>query len=485
MYSSTKLVVLAVVGVVLTVLGGGMIKVFSTMIHDKISEKVRLTNGSESFDIWKDMPVPIYMQFWIFHVKNPLEITRDGAKPSVEQKGPYTYREYRQKHNITFHSNGTISYVPTRTYTHEPKMSVGSEDDTITSLNMPMLTVASYIKYEPTWLKVLASLGLAVLNETVFVNHTVKEWLWGYEDPMLKDIHDLLPNLVPDSHFGFFYGPPSGNLSRDGLYTVDSGSADVHQVAEIEKYNGVSHLDYWKSDYCNMINGTDGSIYGPFVKKTDKMRLFSSDICRSLYMQYEQDTTIEGINLFRFTAPAAIFANANVNPDNECYCMPCLGAGLLNISICKQGAPVVVSAPHFYEGDPKFSKAIDGLHPVKSEHETFMDIEPLTGLAMRLMRRMQVNTFIEHIEFISQTKNLKPTFFPLVWLNESAKADAASIDKFKTEVKLPILLMTIGQYFVLSLGILILVVTASLLLVGLSSRTVPDEPLLPDVAGDQ
>lgn len=37
----------------------------------------------------------------------------------------------------------------------------------------------------------------------------------------------------------------------------------------------------------------------------------------------------------------------------------------------------MVSFPHFYQADPKYINAIDGLSPNKEEHETYLDLEPV------------------------------------------------------------------------------------------------------------
>lgn len=42
-----------------------------------------------------------------------------------------------------------------------------------------------------------------------------------------------------------------------------------------------------------------------------------------------------------------------------------------------QGAPIVVSFPHFYQADPAYINAIDGLNPNKEEHETYLDLQPV------------------------------------------------------------------------------------------------------------
>lgn len=37
----------------------------------------------------------------------------------------------------------------------------------------------------------------------------------------------------------------------------------------------------------------------------------------------------------------------------------------------------MVSFPHFYQADPKYINAIDGLSPNKDEHETYLDLQPV------------------------------------------------------------------------------------------------------------
>ena len=41
------------------------------------------------------------------------------------------------------------------------------------------------------------------------------------------------------------------------------------------------------------------------------------------------------------------------------------------------GVPLVASLPHFYEAEPVLLEGIDGLNPVKEQHETAIDVEPV------------------------------------------------------------------------------------------------------------
>lgn len=64
-----------------------------------------------------------------------------------------------------------------------------------------------------------------------------------------------------------------------------------------------------------------------------------------------------------------------------------------------QGAPVVVSFPHFYQADPKYINAVDGLNPNKEEHETYLDLQPVGIVAGR--RNLSGYQFYQLVTFYS------------------------------------------------------------------------------------
>ena len=52
--------------------------------------------------------------------------------------------------------------------------------------------------------------------------------------------------------------------------------------------------------------------------------------------------------------------------------------GIVSMEGC-QGAPVIMSTPHFLDADPSLHEAIEGVRPIREKHITFLDIEPNTG----------------------------------------------------------------------------------------------------------
>ena len=93
------------------------------------------------------------------------------------------------------------------------------------------------------------------------------------------------------------------------------------------------------------------------------------------------------------------------NPDNACYCMKdegfsCFKSGVLNLAPCKRtqhlplGPPIALSYPHFYQADPSYLAAVEGLTPDKERHQIYVDVQPELGLPLAISKRFQLNTII-------------------------------------------------------------------------------------------
>ena len=56
------------------------------------------------------------------------------------------FREVQQKVNLHWHDDSTISYNRRKSWYFEPEMSVGPLTDTVSTLNMPMITAVNYAR---------------------------------------------------------------------------------------------------------------------------------------------------------------------------------------------------------------------------------------------------------------------------------------------------------------------------------------------------
>ncbi|XP_070785156.1 platelet glycoprotein 4 [Enoplosus armatus] len=444
---SCGLIAGAVLGAAVAILGGVLIPLGNSVIEGTVEKEAVIEPGTTAYDNWVSTGASVYRQFWLFDVKNPQEVLQYGAKPVVLEKGPYTYRtRYLPKENITFNPNQTVSFLLPLGAIFEPSMSVGPEEDKVTSLN---LAVAGAYSLVPQVLHIVLENLIKSSNSSLFQHRTVKEILWGYTDPLLKGDVGL-------------FAPYNGTY--DGYYTVYNGKEDISKVGIIDRWRGERSLRFWNDKYCDMINGTDASSFPPFLDKKKPVYFYSSDICRSVSASFEESMDLKGIEVYRYTLQPNTLASPAVNPDNQCFCTDpkttknCTMAGVLDISSCQDRKPIFISLPHFLHGSPSLREAVLGLNPSEEHHVTFLDVEPTTGFTLRFAKRIQVNMMYGPSKVITVLKKVKDyTIFPVVWLNETAALDDETADMFKRELISRIQMLEIIQQALLGVGVSIFV----------------------------
>ncbi|XP_028280492.1 platelet glycoprotein 4 [Parambassis ranga] len=438
----------AVIGAAVAILGGILIPLGNSVIEGTVKKEAVIEPGTTAYENWVATGVKVYRQFWFFDLKNPQEVLQYGARPVVLEKGPYTYTtRYLPKENVTFNNNHTVSFLLPLGAIFEPSLSVGSEEDKVTTLN---LAVAGAYTLVPKPLHPVLEMRIKATNSSLFQHRTVKEMLWGYTDPLLKDVVGL-------------FSPYNGTF--DGYYTVYDGKEDISKVGTIDRWRGERSLSFWSDKYCDMINGTDASFFPPFVNKKKPLYFFSSDICRSVSASYEETVNLKGIEVYRYSLLPSTLASPVVNPDNQCYCRDkkitknCTLAGVLDISTCQNGRPSYISLPHFLHGSPWLRENVLGLNPDEQYHKTYLDVEPNTGFTLNFAKRIQVNMMYGPSNVITVLKKIKDyTIFPVAWLNETAMLDDETADMFKQELISRIRMLEVVQQSLLGVGLAIFAV---------------------------
>lgn len=104
-----------------------------------------------------------------------------------------------------------------------------------------------------------------------------------------------------------------------------------------------------------------------------------------MYLVFEKDVRVTGIPGYRFVTPREVLASPEENPENECFCKggeygPCLKTGAMRLAPCRNGTPVVISWPHFYNGDEEYRNQSIGMQPHAELHDTFVILEPVNDL---------------------------------------------------------------------------------------------------------
>ncbi|XP_029024959.1 lysosome membrane protein 2-like isoform X2 [Betta splendens] len=457
---------------VITGIGLFVGQVFRHLMHNRLKKEIVLVEGSRVFESWKSPPPPVYMEYFFFNFTNLNEFLA-GAKPVLKEVGPYTYREYRYKDNVTMMENNTmVSALNIKSFVFLREKSVGDPaEDNITTVNIPIWAVMNKAKVS-YFRSTMANLLINQAKSELFTTRTVHELLWGYEDPLLARVASTSSDV--DKVFGLMY---KKNGTHNGEFVYHTGVEDYMDYGRVKTWKGQSQLDFWTSDYSNSINGSDGSAFHPFLTKDETISIFTPDLCRTIYMNFEKEVEVKGIPAYRFTPPRAVLASKEENPDNEGFCVSpkeCLGTGLLKVSPCRKGAPVVASFPHFYLADDKYVAALEGLSPKRSHHQTFLDLNPTLGVIVRANKRAQVNILIHRISGFYKTKGLNETVFPIMFLNESVVIDDASAVRVK---KLLTITVVVSNFplIIVGLGGILLIVLIVLLFRNCNEKSAADE----------
>ncbi|KAG5876516.1 hypothetical protein JTB14_015442 [Gonioctena quinquepunctata] len=395
---------------------------FSSWVNLVIDHELTLRNGSQTFGWWSKPPVVPMIKVYIYNVTNAEEFLNNGSKPVVDELGPYVYVEKWEKKNLKFHDNGTISFNQEKIYTFDETLSAGSEDDVVVVPNIPMLSATSQSKHAARFLRLAMASIMDILKIKPFVEVTVGQLLWGYEDPLLKLAKDVVPKeqKLPYEEFGLMY--KKNGTSEDTL-TIYTGSEDMTKYGLIDNFNGRRSLAHYTTDECNSVQGSDGSIFPPHMTKNTTIHLFDKDLCRRLPLVF--DSEVMGSNdvpAYRFKPPKNVFDNPEENPDNACFCPqgpPCAPSGFFNVSLCQYDSPILISFPHFYLANDSYRTELEGISPPDPEkHSFYMDVQPVMGTAMSAKARVQINLAVSQVVDIKQVATFPDIIFPIMWFEE-------------------------------------------------------------------
>lgn len=108
-------------------------------------------------------------------------------------------------------------------------------------------------------------------------------------------------------------------------------------------------MDAWYEDECNVIYGTDGTIFPPFHEKEEGFTIYIPQMCRPMTAEYVGPSKFAGIKTNRFAVSYDVLKYGEPN----CYCRDgekCPPKGMLDLFPCT-GTPVSLSLPHFLDGN--------------------------------------------------------------------------------------------------------------------------------------
>ncbi|XP_055385357.1 scavenger receptor class B member 1-like isoform X2 [Condylostylus longicornis] len=396
---------------------------FMSVVRLVIDHQIALRNGTQTFGWWAKPPVEPMIKVYVYNVTNADDFLNNGTKAVLDELGPYVYAETWERENIVENDNGTITFSMKKTFVFREDLSNGLEDDVVIVPNIPMLSATSQSKNAARFLRLAMASIMDILKIKPFVEVSVGQLLWGYEDPLLKLAKDVVPKeqKLPYEEFGLMYG--KNGTSKDRV-TIFSGTQDITKYGLIDRFNGKTHLPHWLTEECNRLNGSDGSIFPPHMTTDTKLHVYDKDLCRLLPLVFEKEIiTKNGVKGYRFTPPENVFDDVESNMENSCFCPAgppsCAPKGLFNVSLCQYDSPIMLSFPHFYLADDTFRTAVEGISPPEKEkHQFYLDVQPDMGTTLSARVGVQINLAVSQVVDIKQVANFPDIVFPIMWFSE-------------------------------------------------------------------
>ncbi|EZA62097.1 hypothetical protein DMN91_007879 [Ooceraea biroi] len=402
-----------------------------------VEYNLQMTPHSMLFSVWKKPPLDIYLNVYIFNITNPVEFLSGKEKLKVEEIGPYVYQEFIENNNVTFNDNGTLTYIPKRSVIFLPELSISDpKKDMVRVPNVPVLGVLSALQ-DAGFLVNYPLIQLAnMMNAKPILNISVYDYLWGYEDSLVKLAGGLVPNFINFQKFGLLdrMYDEGENIVTIILRKNANMTDEKGRYLSIDKYNGSPGLSQWgygeeegnemqeRTSVCNKIQGaTEGIIFPSHVNKQAVFRVFRKAFCRALPIKFKKEVlTQEGLPGYLYTLADDFADPPDQNPDNECYCRKmktCLKKGLSNLTPCYYNIPVAVSLPHFLDADPSLLEDVVGLQPDPEKHASYAILQQTFGVPIYVRSRMQTNLIVQHLRYSPKMAAFSGITVPLFWFD--------------------------------------------------------------------
>ena len=487
----TREVVISCSGLVL-ILAAVLVKwaVFPPIYKAQVDNNLKLMPGTMAYKKWagEDLSVPGFKKFTIFNFTNPEE-TKAGKKPILKEVGPFTYRRKETKTNIHSPDGGkSMSYGLHREFVFDKEESCPEcfADTDVTVVNFALLIVMDMIKQSnnplagllPTLLN--AAIQRGKYKDDIFISVPVQDLLFhGFSTGSLMFLHDNFPQLGVGN---------TTSLNENGTikwFNMNTGKLDKYKYTQIELFNGEPQLpdNYWK--YCGPTPSANQSgFYGKChdIYRTDASQqkghlhasqiwTFNDELCRSFPMEFTGNLKVMGIPAARYEISDSVMDNqlkenlcycpyieecASADPENDSWnvteCEEKCPKGTLNLSGCKGGQAIIVSKPHFLHGNPSLQSAISGLSPDPLKHQSYVHLNPVTGVSLSGHFKIQINVPLEQNSQLGLLRKVHSLIFPVVWFDLGGDVNKKTADRLKSVLLTPVTALNAGIGCVIAVG---------------------------------
>jgi len=392
-------------------------------------------NTTDAYARWQSNLLPDsalgWVQIYMYNTTNAWDVICCDAKPILQEIGPFYYRQYLQNVNATFSQWKGETVITTNPWIYlifdQEKTAPGLNENLI--MTMPGLgywgILGSYmVRHDPALLGLLRSVYGGF---TPYLNLTVHQWLYGYQDPVLSLVKMFRPDIVKNDVVALFRNqtsPDAGNTIIStttestaankttassptptsttivtstittttivaSTSTVSCGFPNAARFQQTLFWQGLENVTYW--DPPLPVQGSPGNYFG-FRREgqEDDEVHFWSLVARHVRLNHTSTGSYKGIKVYRYHVDPKEYYNATLNPTNARF-QQLKYNGFFNLTI-QFLAGVFYSRGHWLGVDPQLANQVIGVPPPNAtQDEIYFDIEPLTGAVIRQFKPVQEN----------------------------------------------------------------------------------------------
>ncbi|XP_023946681.2 lysosome membrane protein 2 [Bicyclus anynana] len=380
-------------------------------------EKLNMRPGFPPYDWWADPPDEVKMRAYVFNVTNHERFLLGlDDKMHVEEIGPIVYLEKLKHSNMRFNENSTLTYTAERFLIYLPDHNTIDLNQTLVVPNLAILGLSSYLHKANYFVRSGLKFLVKTHGSKFFVKKTIYEYLWDNKDTLLDTSQHLAPGLVPSTNMGM--------LSRVYADFVDEITVKIgpqwghHDFFKTDKVRGLSQFAGYDKDCPERITGaTEGVMYHQHLSKSDVLYYLRKTVCKLVTLYFDEEVTVDGVPLYRYNLSESAFDR--VKNGTDCYSMDnTLPDGISDTSKCFYDFPMVASYPHFYTGSPPKDTYVTGMKPDRYKHNSYIMVEPMTGIPFRAVARMQCNMRVHNMSAFYSPEYLRfsNTVVPIGWI---------------------------------------------------------------------
>jgi len=264
------------------------------------------------------------------------------------------------------------------------------------------------------------------------------------------------------------------------MYTGKSNNSNLNQFYS---WNGKTDLNFQRSDKtwhelwgnadANHVRGSDGLGFNIDIKGYESQTILVDNLFRHVRFVANTTVSIQGIDMLAYVLDQSEFNNVSQGHPEYFLFAPSGVSNLTGANAVSQGSPVpvVTSQPLYYQSDPFYSSQVvllDGLTPTLEDHNTFIYVEPHTGITMQARKRLQINLQMRG-SFLLYPK-MPTTYVPVVWFEQVASITAPLADKWRNSVGVVVALLLAVPILGFSLAGLMLLLAGSMFVLAYTRR---------------